>query len=420
LLSLVLPSCSDSDSPSSRDDDADDDDTTQQPSGSEGEPKVPADAGIDGGSDGRARDASILDSGSREGTRSDGGRPNVSSDGGDAGAQQDARASSQLDAAREPEPAPGTCPTTLLGWATQSGDGVTATRGGGDATPVRPKTAAELMMYASDSMPRVIEVAGTFDLPRLIVSSNKTLVGIGKDATIRGSVRIRGKEDAPISNVIVRNLRVDGATTDSDGDAFQLYFAHHIWVDHCEIWDGPDGNLDMTHAVDFVTVSWTKLRYSENYKRPEGESSDHRFASLVGHSDNNADEDMGKLRVTFHHNWWAERVIERMPRVRFGQVHVFNNLFASPGNNYCVRAGRGARLLIEDNYFDGVNSPHEFNSDEDKATAHITSRNNVYQNTTGMQATGGEGMPFTSVPYDAKSDPAERVPTLVRACAGPR
>jgi pectate lyase len=312
------------------------------------------------------------------------------------------------------------CPTALVGWATVSGDGVTATTGGGNATPVRAANAAELMTYASDSMPRVIEIAGTFDVPRLQINSNKTLIGIGNDATINGGLRIRGSSDAPVQNVIVRNLRVNGATTDVDSDAAQIYFAHHVWIDHSEFWDGPDGNLDMTHAVNWVTVSWTKFRYTTAYQRPEGEDADHRFSSLVGHSDDNASEDDGRLKITFHHNWWAERVIERMPRVRFGQVHVFNNYFASPDNNYCVRAGTNAHLLIEGNYFDAVKSPHEFNNTDDEATAHITARNNVYNNTTGNMSTGGGGTPFTNVPYEAMIEPANDVPAVVQACAGPQ
>jgi pectate lyase len=301
-----------------------------------------------------------------------------------------------------------------------SGDNVTTTTGGGNAAPVRPANATELMDYASDSTPRVIEIAGTFNVPRLQINSNKTLVGIGNNATINGGLRIRGSSSEPIQNVIVRNLRVNGATTDVDDDAVQVYFAHHVWIDHCEIWDGPDGNLDMTHAVNWVTVSWTKFRYTTAYQRPEGESSDHRYSSLIGHSDDNASEDDGRLKITFHHNWWAERVIERMPRVRFGQVHVFNNYYASPDNNYCIRAGRNAHLLVEGNYFDGVDSPHEFNSAEDEPTAHITARNNVYNNTTGNQSTGGGGTPFTSVPYTATIEPANNVPAVVQACAGPR
>jgi pectate lyase len=37
-------------------------------------------------------------------------------------------------------------------------------------------------------------------------------------------------------------------------------------------------------------------------------------------SSNTTELDRGKLKVTFHHNWWADGVIERMPRVRFGDV----------------------------------------------------------------------------------------------------
>jgi pectate lyase len=277
-----------------------------------------------------------------------------------------------------------------------------------------------LTNYASDSTPRVIEIAGTFSIPQLLVNSNKTLVGIGNDATINGGVQIRGHSDSPVTNVIVRNLRVNGATTGADNDAMQIYYAHHVWIDHCEIWDGPDGNLDMTHAINWVTVSWTKFRYTTAYQRPSGESSDHRFSSLLGHSDNNASQDTGRIKVTFHHNWWAERVIERMPRVRFGQVHVFNNYFSSTGNNYCVRAGLNAGILVEGNYFDGVSSPHQFNSSSDQATAYITARNNTYNNTTGDQATGGGGTPFTNPPYSATIESASGIPALVRSCAGPR
>jgi pectate lyase len=77
-------------------------------------------------------------------------------------------------------------------------------------------------------------------------------------------------------------------------------------------------------------------------------------------------------------------------------------------------------LLVEGNHFDGVNDPHVFNSPEDETTAHITARDNVYENTTGMRAVDGGGAPFTSVPYALKLDPAASIPPLVRTCAGPQ
>ena len=37
---------------------------------------------------------------------------------------------------------------------------------------------------------------------------------------------------------------------------------HHVWIDHCEVWDAYDGNMDITHGSNWITVSWTKFRYS--------------------------------------------------------------------------------------------------------------------------------------------------------------
>lgn len=311
---------------------------------------------------------------------------------------------------------PGSCPTELVGWATVAGDDVSTTTGGGSVTPVVPSSLPELEGYAADDQPRVIHIEGTWTLNgRLQLASNKTIVGIGPDAELRGGVRIRGRDDDFVQNVIIRNLSINGATTDVDKDAMQIYFAHHVWIDHCEIWDGIDANLDVVHGSNWVTISWTKFRYTASAPDP-----DHKFSTLIGHSDNNADEDDGRLKVTLHHNWWAEGVTERMPRVRFGQVHSFNNYFSSAGNNYCIRGGRSAHILSEGNFFDGVNSPHEFNSTEDEATAHITARDNGYQGTPMDDGATGGGAPFDDPPYDYALDPAASVPALVQACVGPR
>jgi hypothetical protein len=53
----------------------------------------------------------------------------------------------------------------------------------------------------------------------------------------------------------------------------------------------------LTHAVNWVTVSWTKVRYTPAYRGAPGEEvAQHRFASLIGHSDDNAAEDTNRLR----------------------------------------------------------------------------------------------------------------------------
>jgi hypothetical protein len=118
--------------------------------------------------------------------------------------------------------------------------------------------------------------------------------------------------------------------------------AHHIWVDHCDISDGTDGNLDVSLGSDNVTISWTKFHYTSRTD-PVGNDSTgaygHRFSNLVGGADN-LPGDVGLLNVTWHHDWWADHAVERMPRVRYGKNHIFNNLYSSSGNNYCARRRR--------------------------------------------------------------------------------
>ena len=369
-----------------------------------------------GASSGGAPSGGTSSGGTSSGGTSSGGAPSggASSGGAPSGGASSGGATS--GGASAVGGAVGACPVELVGWAAVSGDGVGTTTGGGEAAPVRPATLGELEAYARDEAPRVIEIDGTWDLDgRLDVASNKTILGLGPDAQLNGGLRIRGSSGDFVRNVIVRNLKVNGASSDVDGDAVQIHFAHHVWIDHCEIWDAPDGNLDVVHGSNWVTISWTKFRYT-----PAAPDPSHKFSTLIGHSDSNAGEDEGRLKVTLHHDWWAEGVTERMPRARFGQVHSFNNYFSSAGNNYCIRAGRSAHILSEHNYFDGVRAPHEFNNSADEGTAHITARHNTYSAADGEDGSWGGGTPFTAPGYPYEPDAAGDVPDLVRRCAGPQ
>ena len=40
-----------------------------------------------------------------------------------------------------------------------------------------------------------------------------------------------------------------------------------------------------------------------------------------------------------------------MPRSRDGKIHVVNNLFTAPGNNYCTNSGNMSSLLVENNVY---------------------------------------------------------------------
>jgi pectate lyase len=318
-------------------------------------------------------------------------------------------------------------PGTLVGWAA-NGSG---TSGGGSATPMPVSTLAALNAAAAGNSPAVIYVTGVLPNGTVTIGSNKTIVGLC-GAELHGHVEIVGS-----SNVILRNIKVVGygvgncaldpaydptVGCSSGADAITVERSNHLWFDHDDISDGTDGNLDITLGSDFVTVSWTKFHYTartDNMGNDSTGAAGHRYSNLIGGSDNSTG-DVGKLNVTWHHNWWADRVMERQPRIRYGKNHLFNNLWASSGDNYCVRAGTNAQILLENNAFIGVKTPQEFNNTADMGTSYITATNNVYTGVSGTQATGGGGTPFTSPGYTYTLDAGSGVQAAVQAGAGPR
>ena len=320
--------------------------------------------------------------------------------------------------------------STLLGWAAVSGGGVTTTTGGGAVAPTTVTTVAELNSAAAGTNAAVIWVKGSLK-GEIKVGSNKTIAGLC-GAELHGHVEVSGSTNVIIRNIAIVGYGVGDCSLDpsfdssvgcsSGADAISVQKkSNHIWIDHCDISDGTDGNLDITNAADFVTVSWTKFHYSPR-KDPEGSDSTgdagHRFSNLVGGSDS-ATGDAGTLNITWHHDWWADNVVERQPRVRFGKNHLFNNLWSSSASNYCVRAGTQAQILVDDSVFTGIKDPQQFNSTTDQGTSFITATNNVYTNISGTKATGGGGTAFTSPPYAYTPDPTGTLQAAIQSGAGP-
>ena len=195
------------------------------------------------------------------------------------------------------------------------------------------------------------------------VPANTTIVG-------RAGARIVGVDLViETDNVILRDLTfadafdcfpqwdpTDGAqgNWNSQYDNISLNGATHVWIDHNAFSDGDhpdakqptylgrpyqvhDGAIDIAKAADLVTVSWNRF-------------ADHDKLMLIGSSDT-APTDAGKLSVTIHHNLFSN-VGQRAPRVRFGKVHVFNNVYEIPtpqGYTYTWGVGTDSKLYVENN-----------------------------------------------------------------------
>lgn len=289
------------------------------------------------------------------------------------------------------------------GWASMNG----GTTGGLGGTEVTVTTMAELQKYASMSGKYIIWVKGIMgtsgtsgksDGDRVVLSADKSILGL-PGAEVDGGFDLK----KGVANIVLRNLKIRGpGATDVNGlDAITVQGqVKNVWFDHLDIADGEDGNLDITHACDYITVSWTRFSYTAK-SAPSGISGkSHRFCNLIGHSDNNAAEDTDHLLVTFYKTWWDDGVAERMPRVRFGKVHVANCLFTSkdPGQIYCIRACHKSDILAESNAFMGQTEPIDISFDS-TFTA-ITVKENLFVGCKGN--TAGRGSSFMP-PYGALS-----------------
>jgi pectate lyase len=282
---------------------------------------------------------------------------------------------------------PGPAPTGLVGWATQGG----GTTGGGSASPTTVTSSSALASAVSGTTARVVRISGTISCSGMIsVGSNKTILG-NSGATIAGC----GLNVANASNVIIRNI----SFRDWNDDAINVQYSTRVWVDHNSFTNGYDGAVDVKRASDYVTISWNRV-YG------------HDKSMLLGHSDDNASEDRGKLRVTYHHNWF-DGSGTRHPRVRFGNpVHVYNNYYR--GNEYGVASTMGAGVLVEGNYFEAVDEPTLVGY-AGSADGAVLQRNNYFTGSGTPESGGGS---VSGIPYSYTLDSASSVRASVTAGAG--
>src|SRR5262249_22717479 len=158
-----------------------------------------------------------------------------------------------------------------------------------------------------------------------------TIVGLC-GAEVHGHIGLSNATNTIIRNLTIVGYGVGNCALDpsfnaavgcsSGDDAMTISNSQHIWIDHCDVSDGTDGNLDINNSADFITVSWTKFHYTPRTDTGGSDStgaSGHRFSSLIGSGDN-VTSDAGHLNVTWHHDWWADNVNQRMPRTRFGDI----------------------------------------------------------------------------------------------------
>ncbi|MFG3708914.1 family 16 glycoside hydrolase [Micromonospora sp. NPDC047670] len=295
-----------------------------------------------------------------------------------------------------------------IGFASVDALGQDGTTGGAGGPTVTVDTAAELLTAIGTAGPLTVRVDGMIALPGPMhdVTSDKTIVGVGANSGITGGglnigLPVSDATSPPanaVHNVIVRNLNF--RNTVDDAINVQM-FSHHVWIDHNDLAYGYDGLIDIKRGASYVTVSWNHTHH-------------HTKNMLLGHDDRNAAQDVGNLKVTYHHNWF-DRTPQRNPRVRYGDpVHVFNNYFVY-NTDVGVACQLDAGCVVEGNYFEDVEVPWSISYAGDRGR--MVARDNVLAGTSEPGDAGGTVQePRTFYPYTL-TDPAA-VKSVVTAGAG--
>jgi pectate lyase len=295
-----------------------------------------------------------------------------------------------------------------IGFATLNG----GTTGGQAGETVTVESYAELKSYAEASQPYVILVQGRITNGsgggQIRVKSNKSIVGIGKDAFLDGV----GIDVSSQNNVILQNLRATlvGTSTPANvngGDVISISgTSKNIWIDHCEVYsedpsvqtnkDKYDGLIDIKGQTGFITISWTYLH-------------DHHKGGLVGAADDDLYDDR---KVTMHHNYY-KNVLLRVPMYRGAVGHFFNNYIVGAKDATEIRANTCVR--VERNYYEALHYSIYTPSDSPGKTERI-SNVEVSRTSRAYPASCTADIPYAYA--SALTSDTDDVKTVVPASAG--
>jgi pectate lyase len=192
-----------------------------------------------------------------------------------------------------------------------------------------------------------LDTAGTTPLP---IGSNKTLIGIGSSATLKGKgLRVRGGA----SNVIIRNITITDINPQVvwGGDAITLDDADKVWIDHNRFSLIARQMLVTGFGkASNTTVSWNEFDGQTPYAA-YCDGQHYWVMLLLGAADT----------ITMQGNW-IHHTSGRAPHVggydsAHVTLHLLDNYFDQLNGHAVNPLTQQVRPLIEANYFRNVKTP---------------------------------------------------------------
>ena len=204
---------------------------------------------------------------------------------------------------------------------------------------------------AEPSLKAIIKIVGTIsedttlsDGFQVIVSNvkNISIMGVDKTSILDGL----GLNFKTVDNVIVQNLTIHHPAKSKriEKDCLEFNSCKGVWVDHCELYndyptnssekDYYDGLLDVKNDSRNITFSYNYLH-------------DAWKTSLVG---SGPDDVFATRNLTYHHNIF-ENCNSRVPMVRGGKAHIYNNKYINVLSRG-LDSRFGAEVYVENNIYE--------------------------------------------------------------------
>jgi pectate lyase len=292
--------------------------------------------------------------------------------------------------------------SALMGYAMVNG----TTTGGAGGQTVTVSTLADLKAAVSGSTPKIIYINGRIlgsGNDAVYVSSNKTILG-KPGAIIEGAPLFLMQ----VSNIIIQNITFRNYVTDAG--VMIKYASTHIWIDHCDFgtdrshgWSYWGKDISITRASDYVTISWSKFH-------------DNNLSVLISGGIEGNTEDIGRLHVTMHHNFWYN-VSEREPDMNYGSVHVFNNYHLN-NSGYSIGTRAAGNVRTDNEYFQNCLRPLSTNLAGDPPGYFSGVTTNIYSSCGANDITTPISSWLPGYSYSAVLDPAANVPAIVQKGSG--
>ncbi|KAL7163949.1 hypothetical protein ACSBR2_039956 [Camellia fascicularis] len=188
----------------------------------------------------------------------------------------------------------------------------------------------------------------------LMMSSHKTIDCRGANVHIAYGAGITMQF---VKNIIIHGLHIHdivsgnggmirdsvnhyGFRTRSDGDGISIFGSSNIWIDHVSMSKCTDGIIDIIMGSTGITIS-------------NGHFTNHNEVMLFGANDAHTIDEIMQVTVAFNH--FGQGLVQRMPRARYGFIHVINNdythwlMYAIGGSSHPTIISQGNRFIAPPN-----------------------------------------------------------------------